>query len=210
MTDQRLGPPPVENLSDVAWARVERNVFTRISEGTVTSAAAAREVQSERRRSQWLWLAVPGAAAAAFALAFFSMKGPAPQPESEGPSRIVSAASPSSVSFGDAHITLDANSAVVFDQNAAKPTALLERGGAVFAVAPRAEHRPFSVFAGDAVIRTMSAQFRVTRDGELAKVAVESGAIDIRFRGHEVHVGAQHTWSSERPSDVIEIEEQAR
>jgi hypothetical protein len=56
----------------------------------------------------------------------------------------------------------------------------------------------------------MSAQFRVTRDGELAKVAVESGAIDIRFRGHEVHVGAQHTWSSERPSDVIEIEEQAR
>lgn len=210
MTDQRLGPPPVEKLSDVAWARVERNVFSRLAEGTVTSAAAAREVRSHDRTSRWLWLAVPGAAAAAFALAFFSMNGPSPQQPAEEPSRVVSAASPSSVSFGDAHITLDANSAVVMDQNAAKPTALLEHGGALFAVAPRGARAPFTVLAGDTSVRTTSGEFRVTREGELAKVAVASGAVEIRFRGHEVHVAAQHTWSSDRPSDVVELEKQAR
>ncbi len=95
---EKLGPPPVERLSDVAWARVERNVFSRLAEGTVTSAAAAREVRSERSPNKWLWLAVPGAAAAAFALAFFSMNGPSPSPQQtavEGPSRVVAGAAPS-------------------------------------------------------------------------------------------------------------------
>src|SRR5205823_6647498 len=31
---ERLGPPPVDALSDVAWARVERNVLTR-NQGTI-------------------------------------------------------------------------------------------------------------------------------------------------------------------------------
>ena len=127
MTEKkRLGPPPVETLSDVAWARVERNVLLRTT-GTVTSAASAREVKPEHKRSAWLWLAVPAAAAAAFALAFFSMNGPSATPETDQPSRFVAGASPSSVSFGDAHLTLDANSAVVVEQKAGKPSALLER-----------------------------------------------------------------------------------
>ena len=203
MTEQRLGPPPVEGLSDVAWARVERNVFQRMAEGTVTQASAARDVKVERR-SNWLWLAVPGAAAAAFALAFFSMNGPAPTPNDE-PSRIVASASPTSVSFGDAHVTLDANSAVVMDQKAGKPTALLEHGGAVFAVAPRGDRGAFSVLAGDAIVRTTSARFRVAREGELARVNVESGSVEIRYRGHDLKVSAKHSWSSERPSEITNL-----
>jgi ferric-dicitrate binding protein FerR (iron transport regulator) len=201
MTEQRLGPPPVEKLSDVAWARVERNVFQRMTEGTVTHASAARDVKAERK-NQWLWLAVPGAAAAAFALAFFSMNGPAGPASSDEPSRVVAGASPSSVSFGDAHVTLDANSAVVMDQKAGKPTALLEHGAAVFGVAPRGDRGPFTVLAGDALVRTTQAKFRVTREGELARVSVEIGSVEIRFRGHDLKVAAQHSWSSERPSEI--------
>jgi ferric-dicitrate binding protein FerR (iron transport regulator) len=203
MTEQRLGPPPVEGLSDVAWARVERNVFQRMAEGTVTQASAARDVKVEQR-SNWLWLAVPGAAAAAFALAFFSMNGPAPTPTEE-PSRIVASASPTTVSFGDAHVTLDANSAVVMDQKAGKPTALLEHGGAVFGVAPRGDRGAFSVLAGDALVRTTSARFRVAREGELARVNVESGSVEIRYRGHDLKVSAKHAWSSERPSEITDL-----
>ena len=138
MTEQ-LGRPPVERLSDVAWARVERNVFSRMAEGTVTSAAAAREVRGDRPTTKWLWLAVPAAAAAAFALAFFSMNGPsAPQVATDGePSRIVATDSPSRVSFGDTYVTLDANSAVVMDQNGGKPTALLENGATANTAARR-------------------------------------------------------------------------
>jgi transmembrane sensor len=195
---EKLGKPTVERLSDVAWARVERNVFTRMAEGTVTSAAAAREIRSERPGNKWLWLAVPGAAAAAFALAFFSMNGPAPTPVADGgPSRVVAGAAPSSVSFGDAHVTLDANSAVVMDQAAGKPIALLENGAAVFTVSPRGDRAPFTVLAGDASIRAINSEFRVAREGERASVTVETGSVEIRFRGHEIHVGAKHTWVSD-------------
>jgi ferric-dicitrate binding protein FerR (iron transport regulator) len=199
---EKLGPPPVERLSDVAWARVERNVFSQLAEGTVTGAASAREIRGDRKTNRWLWLAVPGAAAAAFALAFYSMNGPSPAPQTAGePSRVVAGAAPSSVSFGDTHVTLDANSAVVMDQNAGKPTALLENGAAVFAVPPR-NGTPFTVLAGDATIRATNSEFRVAREGERASVNVETGSVEILFRGHEIHVGAHHTWTSETPANL--------
>ena len=69
---QKLGPPPVDELSDLSWARVERNVFARM-EGTVTGAVMSREVKREGK-TNWVWLAVPAAAAAAFGLAFFSTR----------------------------------------------------------------------------------------------------------------------------------------
>jgi ferric-dicitrate binding protein FerR (iron transport regulator) len=203
---EKLGPPPVERLSDVAWARVERNVFSQLAEGTVTSAASAREIRADRSKpNRWLWLAVPGAAAAAFAVAFFSMNGPStpiqPAVGSAEPSRVVAGAAPSSVSFADTHVTLDANSAVVMDQVAGKPTALLENGAAVFAV-PSRNGTPFTVLAGDATIRATKSEFRVAREGERASVNVETGSVEILFRGHEIHVDAHHTWTSDAPADL--------
>ena len=200
---QKLGPPPVDALSDVSWARVERNVFARM-EGTVTGAVMSREVKREGK-SHWVWLAVPAAAAAAFGLAFFSLSGPSGSSDGE-PSRVVAGASPTTMSFGDAHVTLQANTAVVMDQNPAKPSALIENGTAVFAVAPRGERAPFTVLAGDTNIRTLNATFTVTRTGEVASLAVTNGTIDVRFRGHEVKVAAAQSWTSDRPSDVIDLQ----
>jgi ferric-dicitrate binding protein FerR (iron transport regulator) len=201
---QKLGPPPVDGLSDVSWARVERNVFSRM-EGTVTNAVASREVRRDGR-SNWVWLAVPAAAAATFGLVFFSMNGSPGSSEGE-PSRVVAGASPTTMSFGDAHVTLQASTALVMDQNPAKPTALLENGTAVFAVA-RGERPPFTVLAGDTTLRAMSAKFTVTRKGEIAELAVESGSVEVRFRGHDMKLAADQTWTSERPSDVVDLIEQ--
>jgi ferric-dicitrate binding protein FerR (iron transport regulator) len=191
----KLGPPPVDDLSDLSWARVERNTFARM-EGTVTNAVASREVRREGR-SKWVWLAVPAAAAAAFGLAFFSMNGSPSSPDGE-PSRVVAGASPTTMSFGDAHLTLQANTAVVMDQNPAKPTALLENGTTVFAVA-RGERPPFTVLAGDTTVRAMTAKFTVTRKGEVAELVVETGTVEVRFRGHDLNLAAGQSWSSERP-----------
>ena len=199
MTQTKLGPPPVENLSDVAWARVERNVLTRAT-GTITNAAAARDVGRERKHGSWFWLAIPAAAAAAFALAFFSMNGPAPSVETAQPSRFVAGASPSTVSLGDAHITLEANTAVVVDRKAGKPSALLENGGAVFAIAPTGQ--PFTVLAGDTVVHSVNATVRVGRDGERAHITVQSGSVEILFHGHEINLGAKQSWSSDHPDAV--------
>jgi ferric-dicitrate binding protein FerR (iron transport regulator) len=201
---QKLGPPPVDDLSDLSWARVERNTFARM-EGTVTNAVASREVRRDSR-SKWVWLAVPAAAAAAFGLAFFSMNSSPGSTDGE-PSRVVAGASPTTMSFGDAHVTLQANTAVVMDQNPAKPTALLENGTAVFAVA-RGERPPFTVLAGDTTLRAMAATFTVTRKGEVAELAVETGSVEVRFRGHDLKLAADQTWTSERPSDVVDLIEQ--
>ena len=63
MTDEhRLGPPPVEPMSDVAWSRVERGLWARIdadSPTVVTTAVPPR---------RW-WLALAPLAAAAAVLA---------------------------------------------------------------------------------------------------------------------------------------------
>jgi len=197
MSPERLGPPSVDPLSDVGWARVERNLFSRV-EGTVTNAVAAREVRPSSARSHWVWLAVPAAAAAAFGLAFFSMKGPSSQDGER--SRVVAGAAPSTVSFGDSHITLEANTAVITDHNGGKPTAVLEDGIAKFAVAAGAA--ALTVLAGDMSARTTNATFTVTRNGEHADVAVATGTVEIRFRGHDVKLAANESWSSDRPSDV--------
>lgn len=201
---ERLGPPPVDALSDVAWARVERNVLTR-NQGTITSAVGARELRGTSRNT-WVWLAVPIAAAAAFALAFFSMNGPSNQPAAAGsdePSRIVAGDAPSSVTFGDTHVTLDAHTAVVMDQHATKPTALLENGAAQFTVSAHGD-RQLTVFAGDTLVHTSNAEFRVVREGELARVHVSSGTVRITFRGHDVTVAAQHAWSALQPTVVVD------
>lgn len=202
MSAERLGPPPVDPLSDVGWARVERNLFSRV-EGTVTNAVAAREVRPATR-SNWVWLAVPAAAAAAFALAFFSMNGSGTQTADGERSRVVAGASPSTVAFGSAaHVTLEANTAVIMDHAAGKPTAVLEDGVAKFAVAP--SDIALTVLAGDMTARTTAATFTVTRRGERADVAVSTGVVEIRFRGHDIKLAADQTWSSERPSDVVDL-----
>jgi len=199
---QKLGPPPVDDLSDVSWARVERNVFSRM-EGTVTGAVMSREVKREGKATKWVWFAVPAAAAAAFGLTFFSMNGSPGSSDGE-PSRVVAGASPTTMSFGDAHVTLQANTALVMDQNPAKPTALLENGTAVFAVA-RGDRSPFMVLAGDTTVRTTTATFTVTRKGEVAELAVQTGNVEVRFRGHDLKLAADQTWTSDRPSDVVDL-----
>lgn len=203
---QRLGPPPVDPLPDLSWARIERNVFAR-SEGTVTNAVAAREIRPDLLRGSWMWLAVPAAAAAAFGLTFFSMNGPPPAPAAGEPSRVAAGAAPSTVSYGDAHVTLQAHSAVLLEPDAGRPTALLEDGSAVFAVAPRGERAPFVVLAGDLSARTASATFTVTRHGERADVAVNAGTVEVRFRGHDARVAAGQAWSSDRPDVVRNVGE---
>lgn len=196
---ERLGPPPVENLSDVAWARVERNVFSRMGEGTVTNAAASREVKGERTRTTWAWLAVPATAVAAAALVFFTMTPSAPSTPADEPSRIVATGSPTTATFGDVHITLQANSAVMIDKQATRPTALVENGTLELAVAPRGDRPPFTVLAGDTTVRTVNATFTVTRTGERADVEVKTGSVDIRFRGRDIKLAAGNSWTSEHP-----------
>lgn len=201
--DDKLGPPPVEPMSDVAWARVERGLWSRLDTGATNQLPVA-----SRRR--WLWVAVPTLAVAAvvtllFATGLFGSRSEVPVVaivDPVEPSRVVAGTAPSAVSFGDAHIDLAAQSAIVMSREGESPSVLLERGKATFAVAPRRDRAPFVVRAGDIVVRVVGTRFIVSRSDEQITVAVEHGLVDVQFRGQTHRIGAAQTWSSEAPDKV--------
>ena len=201
--DQKLGPPTVEPMSDVSWARVERGLWSRIDSG-------AADVVPQAPRRRWLWLALPALAVAAIVTVLvgtglFTSHGETPMVawvEPSEPARVVAGAAPTAVSFGDAHIDLAAQSAIVMSREGGSPSVLLERGVASFAVAPRADRPPFVVRAGDTVVRVVGTRFAVSRSNEQISVAVEHGLVDVQFRGTTQRVGAGQTWSSDSPDKV--------
>ncbi|MCW5808177.1 MAG: FecR domain-containing protein, partial [Deltaproteobacteria bacterium] len=117
----------------------------------------------------------------------------------------VSSAAPSSVAFGDAHVTLDAQSAVVMSRGSGESTAVVERGGAWFAVAPRGHRPPFIVVAGDTVVRVVGTRFRVARIEEVTVVEVEHGLVDASFHGTHAAIGAGQRWSSAHPDEITPV-----
>lgn len=194
MTDEsRLGPPPIEPLSDAAWSRVERGLWSQLD------AEPGRRAPEPPRR--WAWVAAPLAAAAVVAALVLALRA-RPTPLDE-PSRVVSGPAPSSVQFGDSHIELDASTALTLRHEAEHPTVMLERGGAWFTVAPRQARPAFLVRAGDATVQVVGTRFRVARSDERIAVEVERGRVDVEFRGGTIAVGAGQHWSSDAPSQIV-------
>src|SRR4051812_6249145 len=190
---ERLGRPPVEDLSDFAWARVERSIWARMDTASLPIV---------KTRRVWPWIVVPAMLAAAIAIVVVVMpetdpKAPAIAAVDDEPTRVVSGASPSAVTFGDAHVALEANTAVIMDHDATRPTVMLEHGSAWFTVAPRGERPPFVVLAGDAVVRVIGTRFRVARDNEQVAVEVDHGIVEVAFRGTHVRLEANQRWSSD-------------
>ncbi|MGE0403210.1 MAG: FecR domain-containing protein [Kofleriaceae bacterium] len=207
MSDQdRLGPPPVEPMTNAAWTRVERGLFERLDQPAPLPLPASR--------SRWPWLAIPAFALAAAAVIAIvvATRGPAepqhvadtpPAPSPIVPSRVVAGDTPSMVSYGDAHLTVEAHAAIVMDREGSSPSVLVERGAVDFTVAPR-ERDTFVVRAGDVVVRVVGTQFRVARYEERVTVAVERGLVDVQFRGEVHHLSAGQSWSTpEQTASVL-------
>jgi hypothetical protein len=187
----------VEPLSDVAWSRVERGVWSRLDE--------AETVALERRPHRLWWLAAPLATAAIVAVVLF-VHSPSHVDHVPGfgsaPTRVVSEASSSSVSLGDAHIALDPHSAIVMDSHDDAANVLVEQGAAWFAVEPRGSRPPFVVIAGDTRVRVVGTRFRVARYAEHVEVTVDHGTVEIGYHGNLERVTNGQHWTSDAPTVV--------
>ncbi len=182
--------PPIDELSDIAWARVERRLWAELD-----AAPVARMAPPTRAR-RWPWLAAGALAAAAVVMILAWPAGSGSQ-RAASPSRVVTAGSATEVHFGDAEIAVAADSAVLLQGDADGGAAIVvERGGATFAVAPRAGRPPFVVLAGAVQVRVLGTRFTVTRSGDDARVDVAHGKVEVVARGHRELLLAGASWSS--------------
>jgi hypothetical protein len=197
MTDEdRLGPPPVEPMTEAAWARVERGLWSRLDAGGPMKAPP-------RPPRRWWMIAVPLAAAAAAALVVLVLR-PGVDPV-DGRSRVETIASGSSVSFGESYIEIDAYSALELEHDSGRPTVMIERGAAWFTVAPRQGRSEFVVRAGEALVRVVGTRFRVARGGAQIAVEVDRGLVAVQFRGGLIEVAANQRWSSAAPARIATL-----
>ena len=208
--DDRAVPPPVEGLSDIAWQRVEKSLFAAL-DCDASVPTMTPYVPPSRRWAPWLvggGLALAGAAAALVLLMLpdhTANRGSGGDQHAQirdggprSPARVVTQDSSSQVSYGDATITIDAHSAVTMHGDRDRGvTIALERGGAMFEVAPRNGRPPFEVLAGEVTVRVIGTRFEVQRSGDHARVAVIEGHVEIVARGRRVDVRAGETWSSD-------------
>jgi hypothetical protein len=189
-----MSRPPVELLSDIAWARVERELWT-----TLDAPAPAPAPATPRRRT-WPRFAIGGAALTAAAALVLVLVWPSPhhpRSTSDLPSRVATAAAPTTVSFGDAEITVSPESTLVLSGAPARGVeVVLERGGARFAVSPRQGRPPFVVRAGAVDVRVIGTDFLVARSGDAARVDVTHGEVEVVAHGRRAYVRAGETWDS--------------
>lgn len=189
-----MSRPPVEALSDITWARVERDLWTKLDE---SEAVPITRVTPPLRK--WPRYAA-GAALALAAAAALVVLWPKGNPTAHDlPSRVATAASPTTVSFGDAEIEVAPQSTMLLAGTPARGVdIMLEDGSATFAVAPRKGRPPFVVHAGAADIKVVGTKFTVTRSGDIVRVVVAHGEVEVVAHGHRELLFAGDSWDSSR------------
>lgn len=196
MTPERLGPPPIDPLSDVEWMRIERVLWAKLDAGASRSVSTAGRASRYR---PWLWIGPPVVAAAAAAAIVVTQpeRGRSPASHRFGPApvRYVSGASTSSLSFGNAYVSLEPQTVVLVSGRRTS----VEAGKATFALAPSANDGGFEVVAGDArasTVRAIETKFHVGRSASVVTVAVERGMIELNYQGEQRTLHAGQTWTS--------------
>jgi hypothetical protein len=201
--------PPVEMLSDIAWARVERELWTALDKEQADAPGAPAPVRAgvtprASSRRAWLGYAIGGVVVAAAAAVLFAVwPSTNGRVHSDLPSRVATAAAPTTVSFGDAEITVAPESTLMLTGAPARGVAIvLERGSARFAVSPRQGRPPFVVHAGAVDVRVVGTEFTVARSGDAARVDVTHGEVEVVAHGRRAYVRAGETWDSSRDREA--------
>lgn len=188
-------PVPVEPLSPQRWAKVERGLFSKLESGAL-SASELELALGAPTPHVWVWWAIAAAALVLTAAgAFVSFRGPDEPAAEARASRIMTGREGSHLALPGLSLDVEPESTVVVgDVSKGGVLIVLDRGGVVFDVAPRTTQAPLIVQAGAAQVRVVGTRFRVQRQGESVRVAVEHGLVEVSIGGHLTRVGAGQVW----------------
>lgn len=181
-------PPPIEDLSDISWQRVERDLFAALD-----SAEISTEPARPSRRG-WRWAAGGAIAAVAAAALVLAMGRDGSSEHGTKLSRLVTEGTPSSITVRGAAITAAPHTALLVTESGSGTQVILERGAIDCAIPPQKHRAPFVVVAGDVQISVTGTRFSVARYGDSAEVVVERGEVTILAAGERYQVRAGERW----------------
>lgn len=193
----------IEPLSEQRWTRVERDLFDRVASGEAVPRGADVPVTQAPRWRAAAALVLAGAAAAAGGAVVWHALATSSHAVAFGPSRIAAGASGSHVAVGDSTVDVAPDStAWVTGDDTHGVTVLLEKGRVECEVAPRHGRPPFSVEAGDVIVRVVGTHFAVTRAASDVGVEVQRGIVEVMSAAGRVQVHAGETWPQRLPTPL--------
>jgi hypothetical protein len=191
----------VEPLSPQRWTKIERSLFSRVEAEMAAGTLSVASFQPWARRA-FPWLVASSLALLVLAMLWLAGGRPADGPGSlTQASRITTGSSGSHLVLRELTLDVDPESTVVIGAATERGMLLvLDRGSVVCDVTPRSASAPLIVQAGAAQIQVVGTRFRVQRDGEAAKVAVEHGVVEVTMNGHVSRVRAGQVWPAAAPA----------
>ena len=188
----------VEPLPEQRWTEIERSLATRLE-----YELEPRRLPSERprRSTKGRTLLIAALAMAAVVAVVMVLPFSPPSTALEHPSRIATGPNPTRVALPGLVLDVEPESAVVVGAETPQgQLVVIDRGSIVCRVAPRSSSSPLIVQAGELLVRVVGTRFSVTRFGEVARVKVFEGVVEITSRGQSRRVRAGETW----PPEVLE------
>ncbi len=197
-------PPPIEELSELRWKRVERDLMQSLAaEATPATATASPQTSVWPKRAGVLTLVVSVAA-----LAFFLLRGEeVPNTGTEPPvhaqgnhSEISTQDSSTRVNLAGVALDVEPRSRVSVLQTGEKLALTLHAGGVQLDVAPRDHEAPVSIVAGDVRIEVVGTVFSVYRSESDVEVRVVEGIVAVEQGKERVLVKSGQQWPSITPA----------
>jgi hypothetical protein len=194
-------PVQVEPLSPQRWAKIERSLFSRVETEMAARTLPTESFQPWARRV-FPWLVASSLALMVLAVLWLATGRPADGPGSlTQASRITTGSTGSHLVLRELTLDVDPESTVVIGAATERGMLLvLDRGSVVCDVTPRSASAPLIVQAGATQIRVVGTRFRVQRDGEAVKVAVEHGVVEVTMNSHVSRVRAGQVWPAAAPA----------
>jgi hypothetical protein len=195
----------VEPLGEQRWARIERGLFERVDAGEAgPQGTSVARVEASPRWRMAAALMLAGAAAAMLGAGAWHMISTPTRVTTVVPSRITTEATGSSVSVGEAKLSLAPQSTVsVSGDDAHGVTVFLDRGRVECEVPPRAGRPAFSVQAGDVLVQVVGTHFAVARSDADVQVDVQRGVVQVTASGRRLDVSAGEHWPAAADSASV-------
>jgi hypothetical protein len=186
----------VPPLSEQRWANIERSLFSRVQRETKADASWSPGLRSRAP----LWLAAAALVGAVAALVLVVARAPEAQ-ELSLPSRITTGADTSHLALPGLSLDVEPQSAVVVGPETSQGLLIVvDRGAIACEVAPRPSGAPLVVQAGGTRVRVVGTRFNVSREGEVARVVVHQGVVEVSSNGRTVRVAAGEEWPAKERS----------